>query len=49
MDELIGDASKAKKKLNWEPKTKWKALAELMVDADIQLLDDRLSGRKIDD
>ena len=48
VDALIGDASKAKKKLNWEPKTKWKALAELMVDADIQLLDDKLSGRKID-
>jgi GDPmannose 4,6-dehydratase len=48
VDALIGDASKAKKKLNWEPKTKWKALAELMVDADIQLLEDKLSGRKFD-
>ena len=48
VDALIGNASKAKKKLNWEPKTKWKALAELMVDADIQLLDDKLSGRKLD-
>jgi GDPmannose 4,6-dehydratase len=48
VDALIGDTSKAKKVLNWEPKTKWKALAELMVDADIQLLDDKLSGRKID-
>ena len=48
VDALIGDASKAKKKLNWEPKTKWKELAELMVDADIQLLEDKLSGRKID-
>jgi GDPmannose 4,6-dehydratase len=48
VDALIGDASKAKKKLNWEPKTKWKVLAELMVDADVQLLDDKLSGRKID-
>ena len=48
VDALIGDASKAKKKLNWEAKTKWKALAELMVDADVQLLDDKLSGRKID-
>jgi GDPmannose 4,6-dehydratase len=48
VDALIGDASKAKKKLNWEPKTKWKDLAELMVDADIQLLDDKLSGRKFD-
>jgi GDPmannose 4,6-dehydratase len=48
VDALVGDASKAKMKLNWEAKTKWKALAELMVDADIQLLDDKLSGRKID-
>lgn len=48
VDALIGDASKAKKNLDWEPKTKWKALAELMVDADVQLLDDKLSGRKIE-
>ena len=48
VDALIGDASKAKNKLNWVPETKWKELAELMVDADIQLLDDKLSGRKID-
>ena len=48
VDALIGDASKAKKKLNWESKTKWKALAELMVDADIQLLDDKMSGRNLD-
>ena len=48
VDALIGDASKAKKKLNWESKTKWKALAELMVDADIQLLYDKMSGKKLD-
>jgi GDPmannose 4,6-dehydratase len=48
VDALIGDASKAKKNLNWDPKTKWKALAELMVDADVRLLDDKLSGRKIE-
>jgi GDPmannose 4,6-dehydratase len=46
VDALIGDASKSKQKLNWEPKTKWKALAEIMVDADIKLLHDKLSGRK---
>jgi GDPmannose 4,6-dehydratase len=49
VDSLIGDASKAEKILNWKAKTKWKKLAELMVEADIQLLDDKLSGRKIDD
>jgi len=49
VDSLIGDASKAEKILGWKAKTNWKKLAELMVDADIQLLDDKLSGRKIDD
>ena len=35
---LIGDASKAKRKLGWEPKTKFVTLTKLMVDADIELL-----------
>ncbi len=35
VDALIGDPSKVKKELNWEAKTHWKALAELMVDADL--------------
>ncbi|MFM7570111.1 MAG: GDP-mannose 4,6-dehydratase [Betaproteobacteria bacterium] len=35
---LIGDASKAKRKMGWEPKTKFKDLIELMVDADLALL-----------
>ncbi len=35
---LIGDASKAKSKLGWEPKTKFTELAKLMVDADVELL-----------
>ena len=38
VDALIGDASKAKAELGWEPKTHWKELAELMVDADLELL-----------
>ena len=49
VDSLIGDSSKAKKLLNWAPKTNWKKLAELMVEADIKLLEDKLSGKKIDD
>ncbi len=32
---LIGDASKAKKALNWEPKVKFKELVKMMVDADM--------------
>ena len=42
---LIGDYSKAKKKLGWEPKTKFVDLAKLMVDADVKLLKDHREGR----
>jgi len=45
VDLLIGDCSKAKKQLGWEPKTKFHELVKLMVDADIQLLEDHLRGR----
>ena len=38
VDLLIGDYSKAKRKLGWKPKTKFADLARLMVDADIELL-----------
>ena len=45
VDLLIGDASKARRQLHWEPKTKFKELVRLMVDADIQLLKDHREGR----
>jgi GDPmannose 4,6-dehydratase len=38
VDLLIGDYSKARRQLKWEPKTKFADLAKLMVDADIELL-----------
>ena len=38
VDALIGDCTKAREKLKWEAKTHWKELAELMVDADMELL-----------
>ena len=37
VDALIGDPSKATKELKWQAKTHWKELAELMVDADLEL------------
>ena len=37
---LQGDASKAKKKLNWEPKVRFKELVKIMVDADIKDLEE---------
>jgi GDPmannose 4,6-dehydratase len=38
VDVLMGDASKAKTKLGWEPKVRFKELVRLMVDADRELL-----------
>jgi GDPmannose 4,6-dehydratase len=45
VDLLIGDASKAKKKLGWEPKTRFKDLVHLMVNADMKILTDQLAGK----
>lgn len=44
VDLLIGDYAKAKEKLGWEPKTKFKDLVTLMVDADIEDLAKKQSG-----
>jgi len=38
VDLLIGDPSKAKKILDWEPKVRFHELVRIMVDADMQLL-----------
>jgi GDPmannose 4,6-dehydratase len=37
---LQGDASKARKKLKWEPKVRFKELVKIMVDADIKNLEE---------
>lgn len=47
IDYLCGDASKAKRVLGWEAATDFASLVRLMVDADIRLLDDELSGRLV--
>jgi GDPmannose 4,6-dehydratase len=44
VDALIGDASKARDVLGWKPETDAKALARLMVDADLEQMS-RLLGR----
>ena len=38
VDALIGDPSKAHKKLGWKATTDWRGLAELMVDADVEMV-----------
>ena len=45
VDLLIGDYSKARRVLGWEPKTRFADLVKLMVDADIKLLKDHREGR----
>jgi len=45
VDLLIGDSSKAKTKLGWEPKTKFKELIELMVDSDFESISNQLAGK----
>ena len=37
VDYLLGDCSKAKEKLGWEPKTDFKGLVEMMVEADLDV------------
>jgi GDPmannose 4,6-dehydratase len=38
VDHLVGDASKAREKLGWEPRTSFRELIEMMVDADLERL-----------
>jgi GDPmannose 4,6-dehydratase len=42
VDHLIGDASKAKEKLGWEPRIRFEELVRIMVDHDIKAEQDKL-------
>jgi GDPmannose 4,6-dehydratase len=39
VEHLIGDASKARDKLGWEPRTSFEEMIRLMVDSDLELLE----------
>jgi GDPmannose 4,6-dehydratase len=43
VDLLVGNPTKAKRKLGWEPKVRFRELVEMMVDADLERL--RSGGR----
>jgi GDPmannose 4,6-dehydratase len=47
VEHLIGDASKAKQILGWEPQVSFEALIRMMVDADLALLKREVASRGI--
>src|SRR5262249_26518322 len=44
VDLLLGDCSKARKKLQWKPKVNFRDLVRMMVDADLDEESKRLNG-----
>lgn len=47
VEHLIGDASKAKRQLGWEPKISFEELIRMMVDADLALLGHEMKLRGV--
>ena len=47
VDELCGDASKAREKLGWKPRVTFDELVRIMVEADVKLLEDELAGKAV--
>jgi GDPmannose 4,6-dehydratase len=45
VDSLLGDASKLREALGWEPRVRFDELVQIMVDADVEELDDQLAGK----
>ena len=46
VDLLLGDASKAKERLGWQPRTTFKDLIHLMVDADMEIAEKEAYAKK---
>lgn len=46
-DILVGDPSKARKRLGWEPKIRFKELVEIMVKADLEDLQAQTEGKHL--
>ncbi len=44
VDLLLGDSTKARTKLGWEPKTTFKELVKIMVDSDVNLVEKEVYG-----
>lgn len=46
VDMLVGDASKARKKLGWEPTVTFEELVKIMVEADLENVEREMRGEK---
>jgi len=46
VEQLLGDASKAREKLGWKPRVAFKELVRIMVDHDLDLAKDELTLRE---
>ena len=46
VDHLVGDASKARRELEWTPQTSFRELVELMVDADVERVANELAWER---
>jgi GDPmannose 4,6-dehydratase len=46
VDQLIGDPTKAKEQLGWEPRTSFRELVEMMVDTDLERVSNELEWAK---
>jgi len=49
VDFLLGDASKAKEKLNWTPKITFKELVKLMIEHDLRIAEEEVEIKKLND
>jgi GDPmannose 4,6-dehydratase len=47
VDHLLGDSTKAEKKLKWRPRVPFRELVRMMVDADLRALTDALAQRDV--
>ena len=47
VDALLGDPTKAREKLGWEPTVTFRDLVRIMVEADVKQLEDQLAGRGV--
>jgi GDPmannose 4,6-dehydratase len=47
VDNLCGDATKAREQLGWSPATTFSELVRIMVEADCEQLENELAGRAV--